>query len=321
MRETSTRPPAISSGEYISDRPKLSEADVVAAGAAALLEGESAVSPVFEMLASPVLPRLARQNRARLQMQSPNRLHFYWTVGPDPYRTLSQAVPDAEHYTLVIRLRDMRRGAEELHTAEAEGSRWFHVEADTEYIAEVGFYAPSRPFVRILASNTIVTPRKSPSPRAAEEAQWRILSDKFAQVLDAAGFEEDAFDVAAGLNADPAEDAISALSVVTGQAAEKGSGYDSDEIWRMLRALSEGATLEAIRFQTSPALFAILQERVGEIDLESVRQAIENRFGDEEFDETLPAVFGVSRVNFPRRRRSELRGPRPVSSPSSRISS
>src|SRR5690606_36245632 len=266
MSETSTILPTISSAEYISDRPQLSEDEVVAAGAAMPLASDASVSPVFETLASPALPKLERKNRARLQMQSPNRLHFYWTVGPDPYKTLARTVPETQNYTLVMRLRDIGRDAEELHPVETEGSWWFHVEADREYVAQIGFYAPSRPFVRILSSNTNVTPRRSPSPRAAEDAQWRIPSDQFAQVLDAAGFEEDAYAVASGVDTDSDQDADSAMFIITGESAARGTSFETDEIWSLMRALAAGETLEALRFETSPALYAILQERVGEID-------------------------------------------------------
>jgi len=37
-------------------------------------------SPVFKELASPKLPELSRENRAKLLMQSPNQLFFYWSV-------------------------------------------------------------------------------------------------------------------------------------------------------------------------------------------------------------------------------------------------
>jgi hypothetical protein len=46
--------------------------------------------------------------------------------------------------------------------------------------------------------NTVTTPRKSPSPRSAESAEWRVPAQRFARVLDAAGFARDAFDVALG---------------------------------------------------------------------------------------------------------------------------
>src|SRR5215216_2116455 len=42
-------------------------------------ETEEEVDPIFAELATPKLPELARENRARLQMQSPNRLYFYWS--------------------------------------------------------------------------------------------------------------------------------------------------------------------------------------------------------------------------------------------------
>src|SRR5690606_31245227 len=117
------------------------------------------------------------------------------------------------------------------------------------------------------------------------------------------------------------QDAASAMFIITGESAARGTSFETHEIWSLMRALAAGATLEALRFETSPALYAVLQERIGEIDIEKVRKAVDERFGEEEFEETLPAVFGVSRVNFPRRRRGESRRPRPISSPTARISS
>ncbi|HMS09272.1 MAG TPA: DUF4912 domain-containing protein, partial [Pyrinomonadaceae bacterium] len=137
------------------------------------------MSPVFKLLARPSLPRLESENRARLQMQSPNRLHFYWSVRSNPFQTLNRALGAAtSNYTLVVRLVDLRRESEELHRIDPEGNWWFNVDADSQYRAEVGFYAPNRPFVRVLYSNTIETPRKSPSRRTAAEAEWRGPAQK-----------------------------------------------------------------------------------------------------------------------------------------------
>ena len=41
-------------------------------------------SPEFLELAVPKLPVLPKENRARLLMQSPNRLYFYWSVRDVP---------------------------------------------------------------------------------------------------------------------------------------------------------------------------------------------------------------------------------------------
>src|SRR6476661_3823439 len=149
-------------------------------------------SPAFIELAEPKLPKLERENRARLAMQTPNRLFFYWSTGENPFQTLSHAIRDqASNYSLVLKLTDLKRGTELIRPIEAEGSWWFDVEADGEYRAEIGFYSPSRPYIRILYSNTVQTPRKSPSRHTADEAEWRVSSDRFAKVLNVSGFKQD----------------------------------------------------------------------------------------------------------------------------------
>ena len=130
-------------------------------------------------------------------MQTPNRLFFYWSIKTNPFRTLNRALGDRTgNYTLVLKLVDLGRETEEIFPVEAEGSWWFDVEADASYRAEIGFYAPNGPYVRLMFSNEIETPRKSPSPRIADDAEWTVSANVFAKVLDVSGFAQDAFDVA-----------------------------------------------------------------------------------------------------------------------------
>ena len=42
--------------------------------------------PVFRELALPKLPDLGHTARARLLMQTPNRLFFYWSLGSNPFQ-------------------------------------------------------------------------------------------------------------------------------------------------------------------------------------------------------------------------------------------
>ena len=314
MSETISELTAISSGEFVPDKPTISADEAVQAGRVTEAAAE-ANSRASEILARPELPDLERKNRARLQMQSPGRLYFYWTIGPDPYKILEKAVPGATNYTLVVRLVDVARDAEEIHRVEADGNWWFNVAPDSEYRADVGFYAPNRPFVRILASNTIATPRRSPSPRAADDAQWRVPAENFARVLEAAGFEEDAFDVST-----EERHAADAFSLLTGRPPDEDADLDTDAVWQALRAISEGAMLESLRFTTTPEVFAILQARIDKLDIEAIKNAVDNQYADEEY-ETLPGVVGLSLIHFPRRRRMKRGGPQPISSTARRISS
>ena len=283
--------------------------------------------PVFRELAQPKLPALSVQNRARLQMQSPNRLFFYWSVGSNPFQRLNRALgTHTASYTLVLKLVDLKREAEEIHAVDAEGSWWFDVEADGEYRAEIGFYAPNRPYVRALFSNTISTPRKSPSPRIDTDEDWSVSSDRFARVLEVAGFTQDAFDVAiAGDDPVSAESAThAAFSDLVDDANVDFDGIAADEIRYVMLLLAAGVPLEALRWKISPALFAMLQERAASLSAEKALAVLKERFdieADEITEEEIgPAVFGASSVNFPKRLKTRRTLPKfePISSPSGR---
>ena len=265
------------------------------------------LSPAFKELAVPRLPELSRENRAKLLLQSPNRLFFYWSVGSNPFQTLNRALgSETGSYTLVSKLIDLKRDVEKIHPVDAEGSWWFDVEADTDYRAEIGFYAPNRPYVRVMFSNEIQTPRKSPSPRAASSADWTVTSDEFAQVLDVAGFSRDAFDVAlAGDDWDAAENAtLTAFSQFIGNAEADVAGIGMEEIRFAMLVLASGGAPEYLRFPISPSLFAILQANAEKLTSENALAAMQEQFdiGSDELveEESSPVVFGASLINFPR---------------------
>ncbi len=297
----------VSSDELIPDRapaPVGSESVELSDGIAKEL------SPIQKELATPKLPLLRRENRARLQMQSPNRLYFYWSLRNNPFQSLKRGFgSDTGSYTLVMKLVDLKRDIEEFYPIEADGEWWFSVNADTEYRVEIGFYAPNRPFVRIMYSNAIQTPRKSPSPRVATEADWKVPAQKFAQVLDVAGFKQDAFDVAiTGDDAVTASDSTQrAFARFAGRPETDFAQFDSEELRYAMLALAGGATLEQLRFRVAERLFALLQELVGSSAKADALSALKSEFeieSDEFREEEIeygPAVFGSSLVNFPQR--------------------
>jgi hypothetical protein len=282
--------------------------------------------PVFRELAEPKLPQLTHETRARLLMQTPNRIFFYWSIGSHPFQKLSRALgPHVESYSLVVRLLNITRDSEEIHRVDAEGSWWFSVEADTEYRAEVGFYAPNRPFVRALYSNTIVTPRKNPSPRMDTEADWSISNDRFAKVLEVAGFTQDAFEVAiAGDDVDVADATThAAFSDLIDEPDFDTTGVPYDELRSAMLLLASGLSLDQMRWRVSPSLFALLQKYAAMLSAEKALDVLQKRFdvqASEITEEELgPAVHGVSSIHFPRRLKTKRTLPRleSVSSPSS----
>lgn len=270
--------------------------------------------PAFRELAMPQLPRLAARNRARLQVQSPNRIYFYWSLSSNPYQMLNRALGSATiGYSLALRLVNLESEREELHPADTDGSWWFSVDSDRSYRVEVGFYSPSQPFVRVLYSNTVKTPRRSPSPRAAAESNWRISSNEFAEVLDNSGFERDAFEVAlAGDDAQASgETTHKAFRRFLGNDDMTFKGIAADELRYAMLSIASGQAIEELRFRIGAELFAILQANADRLEADRAAAAMSEffdidtvEFEEEEFG---PAVFGSSLVNFPKRFKTRAR--------------
>ncbi|HEX2639152.1 MAG TPA: DUF4912 domain-containing protein [Pyrinomonadaceae bacterium] len=305
-----------SSGEFIDVRPDTGR-DVPESA----LPEET--SPIFKELAHPKLPELPKENRARLLMQSPTRIFFYWSLGKNPYQLLHRLFgQNAAGYTLVVKLIDVATEAEEVHPVEAEGSWWFNVRPDAEYRAEIGLYSTSRPFIRILFSNTVATPRKRPSPRSADTAEWSVSGRKFAEVLDASGFSEDAFDVALGGERVVASDTVpqEIFAQVTGTERREIERIESEELRLALMALAAGVPLEALKWKVSSELYALLQvhfEKLrGSAALASLGESLDLKEEDLEFEYIEDKAVGGSLVNFPRRvrHRRQFGKYKPVSS-------
>ncbi len=280
---------------------------------AAELDFESR-SPAFKELALPKLPVLERYNRARLQVQSPNRVFFYWSLKANPFQALNRSLgSETAGYTLVLRLIDIETEREEIHPIEAEGSFWFNTEAGRSYRAEIGFYSTTRPFIRILFSNAVTTPRKSPSPRVATDADWRVGAYKFAEVLDASGFQKDAFDVAiAGEDTAVSDDVThNAFAKFIGLDDLSLDGISAEDIRYAMLAIASGRALEELRWKIGAALFAILQAQAERLVAEKAAAVLSEYFDiDEvEFEEEVigPAVFGSSRVIFPKKFKTRTR--------------
>lgn len=282
-------------------------ADLDVTAALAATEPEVELSPVFKALADVTLPVLEHENRARLLMQSPTRLYFYWSLKDNPWHQLKNIFgDDLGSYTLVLKLTDLKRDSEEIHPCEAEGNWWFTVEPDGEYQAEIGFYAVNRPYFRVIYSNTITTPRRSPSPHPASEARWTVSATKFAEVLDVSGFARDAFYVAmAGDDPITADNASHiAFSRFIGSSEYALDGIAADDIRYAMLALASGFTLEELRWRVGPALFAILQANVEKLNAQKAQAALKEYFDIDEAEwaeeEFSAVVHGASLIHFPK---------------------
>ena len=208
-------------------------------------------------------------------------------------------------YALVAKLINETDEREEIFPVEAEGNRWFETSASSSYRAEIGFFAPNRPFVRILYSNRIQTPRRNPSTQPSKSEDWSVSAQQFAKVLDVSGFVQDAFEVAfAGDDQEFADRATqNAFSQVVGVEPTDSVKQDLSEVRYALLALASGIRLENLREQISLSLYNKMRENAERLSAENAIIALEKNFGEfaEETEEILPKVFGASLINFPRR--------------------
>lgn len=267
------------------------------------------VDPIFRLLSEPKLPALPKADRAKLQMQSPNRIHFYWSVKANPYSVLDKALGGKTgSYTLVARLKNLTKGTETIIPVEAKGDWWFDVGSDSLYRCEIGFYAPNRPYVRVAYSNELRTPRKKPSHRTDYTPSFAATANQFALALDAAGYKKDAFDVTlAGDDPSSAHRAThrSYLDLTGNQFSKPGDEFDSD-LRLVLLALAAGYTLAEIEGLVDPLFFAAIKKDLAGVSADRALQSLEEHFDVtaeevEIYEESASAVYGSSLVNFPRR--------------------
>ena len=135
-------------------------------------------------------PVFLERDYIRLLLQSPHKLYLYWTFARDPHVALREAFGAlAAHYRLAVRLIKVESGEEFLLDASAERAQWFEVYPRHVYRAEVGFHAPDRPFVRLLASDPVTTPPDRASHLSDTEREFQLEAGEFAQLLGGAGYE------------------------------------------------------------------------------------------------------------------------------------
>ena len=267
------------------------------------------------------LPEVYAFDRVRLLVQSPYRIYTYWNHARDPFRSLRTAFGDevASSYRLALRLVDRESGEESFHEAGPfSRNHWFDVRPGRAYRVYVGLYAQGRAFIRLLASETVRTPRVTVSQLSDDEPEFNVTATQFVSVLNEAGYASDALEVAleAADEATGMESTRRLARQFTG--AEVAVADDAmSEMRALLSALAFGESLEGLLPYLSPELAGwvrrVLDARSEEemsasrlLDLLHSTLALELEY-DERYDvETLEAmrraarfVWGASDVEMP----------------------
>lgn len=138
------------------------------------------------------LPAPAARDALHLFAQSPALLFIHWSHAADPSAALRDAFADAaEHYRLVVRLSDLTAATEQHIIASPERAQWLDAEPDRDYRADLGYHAEGLPFVRLLSSTVVHTPRAAVSPDADAAPEFHIADADFARLLEHIGYAPD----------------------------------------------------------------------------------------------------------------------------------
>lgn len=194
------------------------------------------------------LPEPPARDIVRLLVQSPYRLHLYWNFKTDPFTVARRQFPNRD-FRFMVRLVDASSG--ETQASEIAGftrNYWFNSQPARTYQAEVGMFSEARPFIRLLVSDYVQTPRVGASPNVAT-SEFAVGTPDFIQMLDRAGFVADSFDVAMQATDEPSRRALLEhllKDLSTGQMTFMQTGAQS-EFNRLLEMLAAERTLEEVR--------------------------------------------------------------------------
>jgi hypothetical protein len=207
------------------------------------------------------LPMTYARDRIRLLVQSPRALYLYWELKRDPFATLRRtfAAQVVARYTLMIKLIEIETGNETLYAAPPSRDYWFSIQSGRSYRAEVGLLAPYRPFIRLLSSSVVRTPRAGVAHEADAASEFHTSARDFAQLLDESGYISDALEVA--LEAVDQAAAVARASVTrtiagefSGVAAPILNDEEAHKMRGLLAALALGASFDDLRPTLSGAL-------------------------------------------------------------------
>lgn len=144
---------------------------------------------VNEPAAADELPAPAARDAIHLFAQSPVQLFLHWSHAADPFDALREAFADAAaRYRLAVRLTDLGDATEQLFHASPERAQWLDARPGREYRADLGFHADGLPFVRLLSSAAVRTPRAAVSPEADAAPQFHITPADFSRLLENIGY-------------------------------------------------------------------------------------------------------------------------------------
>lgn len=121
----------------------------------------------------------------RAMIQDPFHLFVYWQLKENPFDRLSKIFPTNEtnNFHTVLKLIDETNNIAVFFDAAFAREYWFNVFPDRQYRVELGLRSPQFGYIRLLSSQSVLTPRGWPSDQIDEEPDYGISADEYLRVL------------------------------------------------------------------------------------------------------------------------------------------
>ncbi len=121
----------------------------------------------------------------RILVQDPFHLFVYWQLKDNPFDRLQRIFPTSEinKFHTALKLIDETNNIAVFFDAAFSREYWFNVFPDRQYRVELGLRSPTFGYIKLLSSESVLTPRGGPSDQIAEEPQYHITADEYLRVL------------------------------------------------------------------------------------------------------------------------------------------
>jgi hypothetical protein len=118
-------------------------------------------------------------------VQDPFRIFVYWQLKDNPFDRLHRIFPENEigNFHTSLKLIDETNNIAVYFDAAFARDYWFSVFPDRQYRVELGLRSPVFGFIKLLSSQSALTPRGAPSDQIAEEPEYRVTADDYLRVL------------------------------------------------------------------------------------------------------------------------------------------
>jgi len=118
-------------------------------------------------------------------VQDPFRIFVYWQLKDNPFDQLHRIFPENEigNFHTSLKLIDETNNISVYFDAAFARDYWFNVFPDRQYRIEVGLRSPVFGYVKVLSSQSVLTPRGAPSDQIAEEPEYQVTADDFLRIL------------------------------------------------------------------------------------------------------------------------------------------